>query len=312
MLQNEKKKKIITSQWLQFLGVFLLMGFTIYGIFTFHQENWSRFFEILYNKRNIFILILALRIADWILDYGVWRYVLHLYGISLPLINSILVYMTQGAGILLPVQLGRVVRGYVLSKKFNFPGELCLVVEGHMLIVVFSGAFLTFLFFLGEYANMKILIWTMGFGIFSLVWIFMKYGSEFFSNWFSKIPRVNTGYMVYLVLSVLCGIGWFINGLIFYCLLKGNNSELSLAEAQLVLLGGIFLGAISGIPGGLGILEAVLGVSLYWLKVDTPEIIIIVGVFRLITYWFWIPLGWVALLMLGFKKIHANFRGEMG
>ncbi|MCX8065799.1 MAG: flippase-like domain-containing protein [Candidatus Hydrogenedentes bacterium] len=299
-----------SSNWLQFLGVLLLLGFTVYGILTFHQEDWDYIWKILYNKSEVILLVLTLRLIDWVIDFGVWRYVLFLYGISISFINSILVYMTQGAGILLPVQMGRVVRGYVLSKKFNVLGELCFVAELHMLIVVFSGAFLTFSIFLGEYANMRFFIWVTSFAGLTIIWIFIRYGGKLFIKLFPYLPQVKGGYLAYLILSIVCALGWFINGLIFFYLLESDGTNLSFVEAQLVLLGGVFLGAISGIPGGLGILEMVLGVSLYWFNIKTPEIIIVISIFRLLTYWLWIPLGWLAMVILGIRSISKGLQKE--
>ncbi len=302
------KKMSNSSIWLQFLGILLLIILTLYGIFTFHNESWDKFLEILYTKKRVFLLVLGLRILDWILDYGVWRFLLSLYRVSVSILNSILIYLTQGAGILVPVQLGRVVRGYVLSKKLGLPLDLSLIVEGYMLLLVFNGAFFAFFVFLGIYANMRVIVWMVAFFILSIEWFVLKYGESILRRWFISIPKIKSGYVTYIILSLVCGLGWAINGLIFYYLLQNGKVNLSFAETQLILLGSIFISIISGIPGGIGILEMLLGVSLHWLDVDTPEIIVVVGAFRLITIGLWIPIGWVALVLLGFKKVYKSLR----
>ncbi len=307
----KKRNKIYLSIFLQVLGMLILLSLTLYGILTFHNESWEKFLEILYNKKGVFLLVLGFRILDWVVDYIVWRFVLSFYGVSVSFINSVLIYLTQGAGILLPAQLGRVLRGYVLSKKLNVSLDLSLIVEGYMLFLVFNGAFFIFLIFLGMYANMRLVIWTMAFLILTVVWTFVKYGEEFLVRWFPGVPKVKNGYISYMLLCIVCGLGWAINGLIFYCLVQSSEIGLFYAETQLMLLGGIFLSAISGIPGGIGILETTLGVSLHWLNVKMPEIIVVVGAFRLVTVGLWIPIGWIALVLLGYRRIYQSLREEV-
>lgn len=307
----KKRSKPNLSIFLQVLGILILLSLTLYGILTFHNESWEKFLEILYNKKGVFLLVLGFRIFDWMLDYIVWRFVLSFYSVSVSFMSSVLIYLTQGAGILLPAQLGRVLRGYVLSKKLNVSLDLSLIVEGYMLFLVFNGAFFIFLIFLGIYANMRLVIWTVAFLILTVVWILVKYGEEFLVRWFPGVPKVRNGYISYMLLCILCGIGWAINGLIFYYLVQGSGIELFYAETQLMLLGSIFISAISGIPGGVGILEAALGVSLHWLNVKIPEIIVVVGAFRLITLGLWIPIGWIALILLGYRKIYQSLREEI-
>ena len=59
------------------------------------------------------------------------------------------------------------------------------------------------------------------------------------------------------------------------------------------------LGAASGMPCGLGVVEGYLGATFHSVHVPGEHLTLAVGAFRLITFWLWIPVGWVALTWLG-------------
>jgi len=52
------------------------------------------------------------------------------------------------------------------------------------------------------------------------------------------------------------------------------------------------------LPGGIGATEGILGASLRLRSVPMEHLAIAIAAFRLITFWIWIPLGWLALAVV--------------
>ena len=54
---------------------------------------------------------------------------------------------------------------------------------------------------------------------------------------------------------------------------------------------------MSGSPGGVGVVDGVLGASLHWMEVPAEHMALVVLGFRLASFWLWIPIGWIALVL---------------
>ncbi len=87
----------------------------------------------------------------------------------------------------------------------------------------------------------------------------------------------------------------------FYCTLVAFGQELAIVDVAVVFFLSSAVGAIVPTPGGLGAVEGALIAGLFSagipLSVGTPVVI----VYRLITYWVRIPLGWSAMRWLQAK-----------
>lgn len=78
----------------------------------------------------------------------------------------------------------------------------------------------------------------------------------------------------------------------------GWADDLSLVDIAIVYLLGNALGAVAPVPGGLGTVEGALIGALFGAGVPVAVATPIVLVFRLVTFWARIPIGWVAMRRL--------------
>lgn len=84
--------------------------------------------------------------------------------------------------------------------------------------------------------------------------------------------------------------------LAFDAALLGLGQHASLVQVAIVYLAGTTLGALVPTPGGLGTTEAALAAGLVSVAGINPGVAFSVAVlFRVLTYWLRIPLGWVAM-----------------
>jgi len=110
------------------------------------------------------------------------------------------------------------------------------------------------------------------------------------------------------VILWLLVVGWLLNGLALYALVwslaEGINAIETIFFASLSRL----LGAGTGLPGGIGITEGLLGISLRIMKIPPEHLILAIGAYRLVTFWMLLPVGWIALLFVNRRvaRTHNN------
>jgi len=90
-------------------------------------------------------------------------------------------------------------------------------------------------------------------------------------------------------------ISWGIAGLAMYILIEGFGMDLSLAETMFIMAFPGILGIMSQLPGGIGLEEGGMVSLLVRKDVDLPEATALVLLFRLVTLWFGLGVGMVAL-----------------
>jgi uncharacterized membrane protein YbhN (UPF0104 family) len=96
--------------------------------------------------------------------------------------------------------------------------------------------------------------------------------------------------------SVVTTLGYV---LAFDASLRGLGQHVTLVQVAIVYLAGTALGSLVPTPGGVGAVEAALAAGLGTVAGVNPGIAFSVAVlFRVLTYWLRIPLGWVAMRYL--------------
>jgi len=92
--------------------------------------------------------------------------------------------------------------------------------------------------------------------------------------------------------------GWVAHGVALYVVVRGLPGAMTLWDSLFFAPGAAVLGTGTGLPGGIGATEGLLGASLRLREVPVEHLAIAVAAFRLVTFWVWIPIGWLALLTL--------------
>jgi uncharacterized membrane protein YbhN (UPF0104 family) len=93
--------------------------------------------------------------------------------------------------------------------------------------------------------------------------------------------------------------GWICHGIAFYVLVSDLPGNVGLWDGLFYAPGSALLGLSSGLPGGIGATEALLGASLGFNGVPQAHLAVTVAAFRVITFWLWLPVGWLALVWAG-------------
>jgi uncharacterized membrane protein YbhN (UPF0104 family) len=103
--------------------------------------------------------------------------------------------------------------------------------------------------------------------------------------------------------------GWVMHGCALFVVVAGLPGAMGLWDSLFFGPGAAVLGTGTGLPGGIGATEGILGASMRFREVPVEHLAIAVAAFRLVTFWAWIPIGWFALVALkGRKAAVANLK----
>ncbi len=90
-------------------------------------------------------------------------------------------------------------------------------------------------------------------------------------------------------------LGWAVEALALWLVVRDLGQTVSLHNALFILAASLLAGGLTVLPGGLGGTEATLAALLVFQGVPAPQAIAATALFRLLTLWFTIGLGLLAL-----------------
>lgn len=279
------------------IAAFVLLGVvTAYGVYQFAGGEWRVALESWRGRISVLPVVLALATLDVGLEAFAAMWVYERFGIRAFDIRGALASLAIRAGLLLPAQLNRLIRpdGFVRLGR----GEMtrCLEAEGATFV-------LDTLSVLSLIAALVAWRWSPIAGPIAFLAVAAAglAAGRFASGWLEgtrfALPaefwwRPSTLGIV----AVEAGC-WLAHGAAFWVLVRGLPGAVGAVEAILGSAVASVLGAVSGAPGGVGVVDGLLGASLHWMEVPGEHMALAVLGFRLASFWLWIPIGWIALVL---------------
>lgn len=283
----------LEKQHLRRIAFLVLAVVTICGFYAFFRGDWHASLAYWRGKGWVLCGAFGLHALNMALDAVLWMLVLREFGIRLSLRMTALLFPSAFAGLLFPMQLGRFIRSEAIGRlKLGSVGEavkaevvflfLCAVAAVALLAGVLAWVITPLL------APVAALAVTAAF-LFAADRVF-----ALLSKTRVDLP---TGYWRRgrtFVIAIVAAVGWLINGACLYLVVRDLPGDVGLLQAMFTAPASLLVGIGTGLPGGIGAIEGFLGVSLSLLDVPASHLALAVGAFRLVTFWLWIPIGWVA------------------
>lgn len=273
----------------------LLMLVTFVGFRTLMGGNWQEAMVQWRGRSSVFVFAVVLRLIDLSMDFGLWIWVMRTFRIKLGWRRGFLVYLSAGAGILLPAQLGRFIRSDALARMGV--ASLADAAKAEVLFLFLSmvgaiallcGSMAYTIMPLSSVPTTILTVCAVCFLVKPISWVLRYIGIEFpvdFLRWDRAVA-----------IGLIAAFGWFLNGIMLYLLLRGLPGDVQLWQATFIVPSNMLAGVLTGLPGGIGAVEGLMGISLGFLQVPSSHLTLAVGAFRLLTFWMWLPAGWVAFL----------------
>jgi uncharacterized membrane protein YbhN (UPF0104 family) len=279
------------------LAFIVLAAVTACGAWQFATGDWASALTYWRGKMPYLAAGLGFAAAAAVFNGAGWMWLCGLFGIRAWDATGAAVFLSAHAGQLLPVHLGNLIRPDAIVRLGRGVLGDCLKVEA---VLIYLDAAAAMVVVAGFGACLFHPMAGIGAAVLTtVVLIFVAdraasllAGSRvalpvgFWRRW--EIP-------VLLLLEV---VGWLLNGLALYIVVKDLPGRIGLPEALFVSPFSAGLAMGTGLPGGIGAIEGILGVSLKTLAVPGSHLALAVGAYRLVQFWIWLPIGWVALALV--------------
>ena len=295
----------------------LVAAIGIYAIFLFISDFNIISEKISNFKINYLPLILFLVTASWIPVFIKWHFLLKNCEIDIPLTRSITVFLSGLAFDITPGKLGALMKSQILKTGFNIPRTKTVPIIVAEKLYDLIGAILA--------SIIGIIILGMDFYLIiiailalAVIFFFMFYRpaseiffkrvtkTKFFSKYveniseFDKTVQKSTNVKVATICILLAVSYWFIISIaVYYTLIAFDINMLDYFKVLAIYVTSSLLGAISFIPGGIGITEGTLTGLLTLEGIEISTALILSVVIRVLTLWYLVCIGFIALKFTG-------------
>jgi len=278
----------------EFFGLVILLAVTAYGIYGAASGDWSAVTRFWQQKMLLLPLILGLAVLDVFLGGISWVWILERFGIRARDRVGARVYVAERAGLLMPAQLGRLIRPDAMvrlgrgSLSDCGKAEAAVFVLDALSVVALLAGLIAWLIHpaLGPVAAVAIVLASLFIG---------ELLADRLANTRFGMPAGFWWNRRSVAVVFIQAAGWAAHGVAFFVLVVGLPGNLTLWDALFYAPGSAVLGIGTGLPGGVGATEGFLGASLRLSQVPMEQLALVVAAFRVVTFWLWIPIGWVCL-----------------
>ena len=302
----------------------LVAAVGIYAIFLF-TSDFNIITEKISNfKINYLPLILFLVTASWCPIIVKWHFLLKNCEIDIPLRKSIAVFFAGVAFEITPGQIGALIKSQLLKTSSNIPRTKTVPIIVAEKVYDLIGAILA--------SIIGIIILGMNFYLIiiailalAVIFFFMFYRpaseiffkritkTKFFSKYvdnmseFHAIIQKSTNVKAATVCILLGVTYWFIiSTAAYYTLIAFDVNVLDYLTVLAIYTTSILLGAISFVPAGIGVTEGSIA-GLFTLNgIDVSTALILSVMIRVLTLWFSVSVGFIALKFTGGFSFRSN------
>jgi uncharacterized membrane protein YbhN (UPF0104 family) len=246
---------------------------------------------------ELFPLALALTALNYLLRFWRWQRYLARLEIEVPTGRSFAIFIAGLSGTITPAKLGEVLKCALLKRSFGVPvrrsvpivlAERVTDASGVVVLAVAAGAG----------ANRWPLLAVALAGVAAIVLVVRSPLLERFSR-LGEAPEAARALLetrLLLGMTALSAASWFFECLAAYVCVRGLRLDLSLVDTVVVFSLGSLAGALSFLPGGLGVAEGSM-TGLIQVLGDVPKAAAVAAtvLIRLATLWFAVALGLVGL-----------------
>jgi uncharacterized membrane protein YbhN (UPF0104 family) len=294
-------RKPMVSRWQRHartLALVILVVVTGYEIRQFMAGDVATVAAIWESKIAILPVVFLFAMIDLGLETAGWAWILARLGLKTDDLTAVSVCVAGKAGLLLPAQLGRLIRPDLMVRLGR--GTIAENIKAEGAVFVLDGVSVVALFAGLVCWRVHPALGPAAFATVVLVVLFLGNRiASFLSRTRLEFPRDFWWSWQAFAIVVVEAAGWAAHGIAFYILTSDLPGNVSLWDALFLAPGSAVIGLASGLPGGLGLTEGLLGASLGFRGVPVEHLALGVAMFRLMTFWLLLPIGWSALWWAG-------------
>lgn len=302
-MTDKIKKNILTSIS---IAAVLYLAFTIYADYSqvvsaFIKFNWL-----------LFPLLLLLSFLNYMARFFKWDYYVRLLKIRLSFVDSFSIFMSGFIMSVTPGKMGELMKAYLVKQVTK--ESVSKVAPIIMVERITDFIALVFLALIGAYVFNYGRLIVIGTGIFWValaviisnrslslkiikllgkIKFFVKYEDKIMTAYESSFSMIKAIPLFYTIIISL--ISWFFECLSYYLILINFNLDISVLWATFVYTFSTIAGAITMLPGGLGVTEGSLTYLMIRSKVPANIAVSSTLIVRVVTLWFAVLIGIVSV-----------------
>jgi uncharacterized protein (TIRG00374 family) len=311
--------------------VFLSLAFAalVYIVFAV-WSNLGDIIQALQTFRWQYLpLIIGLTFCNYLFRFQNWQYYLKTLGVHLPRKDSFLIYIAGFSMSITPGKVGEIIRSFLLKEATHTPLSKTLSLTFVDRITDLSALVLIIGIGAVNFHYGQKIVWVLGMVLLAVIaFLTWRKGSEAFLRFLTKfsflkkqsanlftmyesahVLLVPQRIIVILILSLL---GWGCEALGFYVTFLAFGIEASVGAALFIYAFSTVIGAISLLPGGLGLTEGSMAGLLLLLNVSKGIAGAATLVIRACTLWFGVLLGALFLIIAERRFRVATLEPENG
>jgi len=277
---------------------FLLLGaISIYALYQITTGDLSEVSAFWTQHGEIIPILILISVFDVFLEGLAWAWVYHRFDV--PVFDRVgaLAFLSGRAGLPMPAQLGRLIRPDAIVKQGRTQVLHALKAEA----VVFGLDAISVVSLLGGLLVYQLFPAVSPFAVLVSIATLIFLGNtvtQLLTKTRMHLPlKFWWTWPTFFIILIMMA-GWVAHGLALHYVVRDLPGDMTLWDSLFFGPGTAVLGVATGLPGGIGATEGLLGASLKIRSVPVEHLAIAVAAFRLITFWMWIPVGWIAIAML--------------
>jgi len=278
----------------EFIGLLILIAVTAWGIHK-ASDDWGAVLDYWEAKLPFLPFVLGLAIVDVLCGALGWSWVFERFGIRAFDGRGARVFLAGYAGLFLPAQLGRLIRPDAMVRLRRGGLGDCYKAEAAA-FVLDATSVVVLLAALAVWRLVHPIVGLLaGAAVIAACLFLGNQIAERLSDTKLVMPAGFWWDPRTLAVILIQLIGWAAHGAAFYILVLDLPGSAGLWDALFFAPAAAVLGIGTGLPGGIGATEGFLGAFLTFSEVPQGHLALVISAFRVVTFWIWIPLGWLAL-----------------
>ncbi|GAB4300112.1 MAG: lysylphosphatidylglycerol synthase transmembrane domain-containing protein [Ignavibacteriaceae bacterium] len=315
-MPEKLKKRILISI---ILAGIIYLAFTVYA----DIENLTK--SLLLFSWVLIPVLLSLSLLNYITRFYKWNYYLKLLSIPLGLKDSFLIFMSGLIMSITPGKMGELLKSWLVKEAIGEPISKTapivfaerltdfvslLVITligaytfnyGRQIIIIISLVFLFLIIILSSGKPALVLINQL-----EKIRFLRKYIKNIHSAYQSSYQMLRPAPLFRMTLLSL--VSWGFECLGYYLILINFNAQISVFWASFSYAFATVVGAVSMLPGGLGVTEGSLTLTLIQFGLQKDMAVAATFIIRAVTLWFAVLVGIVNLMIYQkqIKKLNLN------
>ncbi len=281
----------------RYIAFLLLAAISAYALFRLATGDWDEVRRFWAARGAIIPTLILISVIDVVLEGLAWGWVYHRFEIRSFDRIGVLSFLAGRAGLPMPAQLGRLIRPDCMVRH----GRTTVMQAMKAETVIFGLDAISVVALLGGLLVFQVFPRLTPFAVIGGIAAAMLLGNivtNLLANTKLHLPlKFWWTWSTFLIILIML-LGWVAHGLALHIVVDGLPGEMSLWDSLFFGPGTAVLGVATGLPGGIGATEGLLGTAMQVRSVPPEHLAIAIAAFRLITFWMWIPIGWIAMAIL--------------